>query len=215
MQISVDGFVATGFNDEQKWVTQAWDEIKQQVLELSDTADTEIIGRQLAVDYIPYWLDTFTKPYDPMYEVAKGFVAKTKIVFIKTLDKSEWENSFLAKGNLTDEVKVLKGQSGKNIIVYGGSSFVSALIKEQLIDEYHLFINPVVLGKGWRIFDHLENWQQLQLKKSMVYDCGIVLHCYEPKQMRGGFMVQFRQDGSQYCSDIANIENSDGKRINN
>lgn len=111
-----------------------------------------------------------------MYEVAKGFVAKTKIVFIKTLDKSEWENSFLAKGNLTDEVKVLKGQSGKNIIVYGGSSFVSALIKEQLIDEYHLFINPVVLGKGWRIFDHLENWQQLQLKKSMVYDCGIVLH---------------------------------------
>jgi len=124
-----------------------------------------------------------------MYEVAKGFVAKTKIVFIKTLDKSEWENSFLAKGNLTDEVKVLKGQSGKDIIVYGGSSFVSALIKEQLIDEYHLFINPGVLGKGWRIFDHLENWQQLQLKKSMVYDCGIVLHCYEPKQMRGGFMV--------------------------
>ena len=181
VQISVDGCVATGPNDEQKWVTWAWDEIKQYVLDLSDTADTEIIGRKLAVDYIPYWLDTFTKPGDPMYEVAKRFVAKRKIIFTKTLDKSEWENTHLAKGNLADEVKALKNQHGKDIIVYGGSSFVSALIKEQLIDEYHLFVNPVVLGRGWRIFDQIENWQQLQLKKSIVYKSGIVLHCYEPK----------------------------------
>ena len=183
MQISVDGFVATGPNDEQKWVTWAWDEIKQYVLDLSDTTDTEIIGRKLAVDYIPYWLDTFTKPTDLMYEAAKRFVTKKRIIFTKTLDKSEWENTDLAKGNLVDEVKNLKSQSGKDIIVYGGSSFVSALIKEQLIDEYHLFINPVVLGTGWRIFDQLENWQQLQLKKSKIYDSGIALHCYEPKQI--------------------------------
>lgn len=181
MQLSIDGFAAAGPNDEQKWVTWAWGEIKQYVLDLNDTADTEIIGRKLAVDYIPYWLDTFTKPEDPMYEVAKRFVNKKKIVFTKTLERSEWENTELAKGNLTDEVDKLKSQNGKDIIVYGGCSFVSALIKNGLIDEYHFFINPVALGTGWRIFDELKNWQKLKLKKCIAYDSGIVLLHYEKK----------------------------------
>ena len=65
MQVSLDGFNSTGPNDEQTWVTWAWDEIKQYVFDLADSTDTEIIGRKLAVDYIPYWLDTFTKHEDP------------------------------------------------------------------------------------------------------------------------------------------------------
>src|SRR5690606_20537743 len=111
MQISVDGFIATGPGDEQKWVTWAWDEIKQYVLDLADTADTEIIGRKLAVDYIPYWLDTFTKPNDPMYEASKQIVARKKIIFTKTLDNVAWENTELAKGDLAAEVNTLKNQS--------------------------------------------------------------------------------------------------------
>ena len=65
MQISVDGFVSTGPNDEQKWVTLVWDEIKQYVIELIDTTDTIVIGRQLAVDYIPHWQNVATKSDDP------------------------------------------------------------------------------------------------------------------------------------------------------
>ena len=179
MQVSVDGFVQYGENDEQKWVTWAWDEIKQYVLGLFDTGDTILIGRKLAVDYIPYWQDTFTKPDDPMFEVARRIVAAKKVVFTKTLDKSVWENTDLAKGNLTDEVNKLKSQSGKDIIVYGGSSFVSELIKAELIDEFHLFFNPVALGKGTPIFDKLENYRQLKLKESITYDCGIVMLNYE------------------------------------
>ena len=110
MQVSLDGFNSTGLNDEQKWVTWAWDEIKQYVFDLADSTDTEIIGRKLAVDYIPYWLDTFTKPEDPMYEVAKRFVSKKKIIFTKTLEKCEWDNTELAKGNLKDEVNNLKNE---------------------------------------------------------------------------------------------------------
>ena len=179
MQVSLDGFNSTGPNDEQKWVTWAWDEIKQYVFDLADSTDTEIIGRKLAVDYIPYWLDTFTKPEDPMYEVAKRFVSKKRIIFTKTLEKCEWDNTELAKGNLKDEVNNLKNQSGKDIIVYGGSSFVSALVKENLIDEYHLFVNPIALGRGVPIFDQLENWQQLKLKKSITCDSGIVILHYD------------------------------------
>lgn len=181
MQMSLDGFVSTGPNDEQKWVAWAWDEIKQYVFDLADLTDTEIIGRKLAVDYIPYWLGIFTKPEDPMYEVAKRFVARKKIIFTKTLGKSEWENTDLAKGNLVEEVKQLKEQNGKDIIVVGGSSFVSDLVKAGLIDEFHLFVNPVVLGKGVSIFDQLDNFRQMKLKKSITYKSGIILLNYELK----------------------------------
>ena len=181
VQMSIDGFVSTGPNDEQKWVTWAWDEIHPYVLGLLDSTDTILIGRKLAVDYIPYWQDVNTKPDDPMYEVAQRIVRAKKVVFTKTLDKSEWDNTELAKGDLADEIKKLKNQSGKDMIVYGGSSFVSAIIKEGLIDEFHLFVNPVALGHGGAIFEQLENIQQLKLKKSIVYDCGIVLMNYELK----------------------------------
>lgn len=179
MQVSLDGFNSTGSNDEQKWVTWAWDEIKQYVLDLADSADTEIIGRKLAADYIPYWQDTYTKPEDPMYEASKIKANQKKIVFTKTLETSEWENTELAKGNLAEEINFLKNQSGKDIIVYGGSSFVSALVKERLIDEFHLFINPVALGRGIPIFDQLEEWQHLILKKSITCDSGIVILHYD------------------------------------
>ncbi len=181
MQMSVDGFVSTGPNDEQKWVTWAWDEIKQYVLDLADSADTELIGRKLAVDYIPYWRNAFAKPEDLMYEVAKIKATQKKIVFTKTLEASEWENTELAKGNLVEEVDKLKCESGKNIVVYGGSSFVSALLKERLIDEIHFFVNPVALGRGVPVFSELEGWQALRLKKSITYDSGLVLLNYELK----------------------------------
>jgi dihydrofolate reductase len=186
--MSIDGFVSTGPNDEQKWVTWAWAEIRPHVLGLLDSTDTILIGRKLAVDYIPYWQEVNTQPDDPMYEVAQRIVRAKKVVFTKTLDKSEWDNTELAKGELADEIKKLKNQSGKDMIVYGGSSFVSAIIKEGLIDEFYLFVNPVALGHGEPIFDQLENIQQLKLKKSIVYDCGIVLMNYE---LRGLSPVNF------------------------
>ena len=179
MQISLDGFSSTGPNDEQKWVTWAWDEIKQDVLDLANSCDTELIGRKLAVDYIPFWTETLSQQESLMYEVAKIKSGQKKIVFTKTLDKSIWENTALAKGNLKDEVNNLKNQSGKDIIVYGGSSFVADLARERLIDEFHLFVNPVAIGQGVPIFDKLEEWQQLKLIKSKTFDCGIILLHYE------------------------------------
>jgi len=181
VQISIDGFVSTGPNDQQKWVTWAWDEIRPHVLGLLDSADTILIGRKLAVDYIPYWEDVNTKPDDQMHEVAQRIVRARKVVFTKTLDKSEWRNTELAKGNLADEIRKLKNEAGKDMVVYGGSSFVSAIINEGLVDEFYLFVNPVALGHGGPIFDRLENPQPMKLKESIVFNSGIVLLKYEPK----------------------------------
>ncbi|RPD42158.1 dihydrofolate reductase family protein [Chitinophaga barathri] len=181
VQISIDGFVSTGPNDEQHWVTWAWEEVRPHVLGLLPSSDTILIGRKLAIDYIPYWEEVNTRPDDPMHEVAEFIVAAKKVVFTKTLERSEWGNTTLAKGNLADEVKALKQQEGKDILAYGGSSFVSSLIREGLVDEFHLFVNPVALGKGEPIFSRLEDWQQMTLKETIVYPCGIVMLHYQPK----------------------------------
>lgn len=181
MQISLDGFNSIGTNDEQKWVTWAWDEIKQDVLNLANSCDTELIGRKLAVDYIPFWADTLTQPKSIMYEAAKIKAGQKKVVFTKTLDKSIWENTELAKGNLIDEITKLKNKSGKDIIVYGGSSFVADLVKENLIDEFYLFVNPIALGQGIPIFGKIKEWQQLKLIKSKTFESGIILLHYERK----------------------------------
>lgn len=179
MQISLDGFNSTGPNDEQKWVTWAWDEIKEYVLGLAESCDTELIGRKLAVDYIPFWIETLKQPESMLYEAAKIKAGQRKIVFSKTMDKSVWDNAELANGNFKDEVLNLKNQKGKDIIVYGGSSFVSSLIEEGLIDEFHFFINPIAIGKGESAFQKLLDWQPLKLVDSIKCNSGIVILHYE------------------------------------
>ncbi len=97
MQTSLDGFVSTGPNDEQPWVTWDLEGFKQYVIDLPYATDTIIMGRKLAIDYIPFWQHTLANPLDPMHEFAKRIVKARKIVFTKTLEKSVWDNTGLAK----------------------------------------------------------------------------------------------------------------------
>jgi dihydrofolate reductase len=140
------------------------------------------MGRKLALGFIPYWTNVVSNSDDPQFTFGKKMIDKPKIVFTKTLEKSEWANTKLAKGNMEEEITQLKKQQGKDIIVYGGSNFVSNLIERNLIDEYHLFINPVVLGNGMTIFKSLENKLKLKLIKTTTSTVGIVILCYQPIQ---------------------------------
>ena len=106
-----------------------------------------------------------------------------KVVFTKTLKKSQWANTDIATGYLTDEVIKLKNQKGKDIIVYGGASFDSSLIREGLIDEFHLLINPIAIGNGMTIFKDLNKIQKFNLVRSVTFDCGIVGLHYEPSRV--------------------------------
>jgi dihydrofolate reductase len=76
------------------------------------------------------------------------------------------------------EVLLCKGM----LIAYGGATFVSALIKHGLIDEFHLFVNPAAIGNGMAIFKELDSKQNLNLVKAIPFDCGIVVLNYEPKR---------------------------------
>ncbi len=180
VQMSVDGFVART-KGELDWMMWDWDdELKNYVIELTDSIDTILLGRKMTEGFVSHWSNVVKSPDDPSYSFAKIMVDTPKVVFSKTLNKSEWENTSIAKGDLVDEIKKLKNQKGKDIIVYGGASFVSSLIKEGLIDEYHLFINPSAIGKGMTIFNDVNSKLNLELVKSKAFDCGIVVNHYEP-----------------------------------
>lgn len=176
VQLTVDGYVA-GSNGEMDWVTFNWDDqLKNYVNEITEPVDCIVLGRKLAQGFIPHWAS------NPETEGAGKINSAKKVVFTKTLDQSEWDNTVLANGDLTEEITHLKNQNGGDIIAYGGATFVAALIKQGLIDEFHLFVNPTAIGNGLPIFNELAHNQPLILVKSVAFDCGIVVLHYEPNQ---------------------------------
>lgn len=183
MNTTVNGFVA-GPNGELDWMAMDWDDEAQNYFnEIHDPVDLILLGRKMTDGFIEYWTDVFNnQPDNPMFPIAKKMIETPKIVFTKTLEKSEWDNTTLAKGELTDEINALKNKSGKDIIVYGGAGFVTSLIREDLIDEYNLFINPAAIGKGMTIFDDLDKNFNLSLVKSKTFDNGKLALRYVPKR---------------------------------
>ena len=182
VQISLDGFVGRP-DGGQDWMTWNWSEdIKKYVVDLTNSVDTILLGRKMTDGFITHWEDFVkNKPNSEEYPFAKQMVDYDKVVFTKTLDKSNWENTTLSKGDITDEVNKIKKQNSKrDIVVYGGAGFVSSLIKNNLIDEYNLFINPTAIGKGLEIFKDVDSKLSLNLIKSTAFDCGIVVNQYQP-----------------------------------
>ena len=90
-----------------------------------------------------------------------------------------WKNVEVASEDLKLAITKLKEEDGRDIIAYGGSSFVSSLIRENLIDEYYLFVNPAVLGSGLPIFQSVERRLDLKLLECLCFDCGIGLLHYQ------------------------------------
>ncbi len=157
-------------------------DILEYIQGIAESVDTIIMGRKMVYEFIPYWTAVMDNPDDRWNAFAKKMIEIPKILFTKTLNKSEWINTELSKGNLKDEVTKLKNQKGKDILVYGGASFDSSLIKEKLIDEFYLFVNPIVLGNGKTIFRDSKGIQKLALIESKVFDCGLILLHYRVKQ---------------------------------
>jgi dihydrofolate reductase len=195
VQMTVDGFIA-GANGEMDWMVFDWDkEINQYVTKLTEPVDCIVLGRKLAQGFIPHWAEVAANPAAPEYTAGQKFAGTHKVVFTKTLDKSEWDNTVLAKGDLVEEIMSLKQQPGGDMIAYGGGTFVSNLIKANLIDEYYLLVNPAAIGKGMSIFGELENRLNLNLIKSVSFPCGIVVLYYEPgkssnqEEMQGGNLI--------------------------
>jgi dihydrofolate reductase len=179
MRISVDGFVAEP-NGGENWEIQANEKIWQIVNELPDSSDTLLIGRKMAENFILHF-ESY-EPENPKFTFAQKMVNIPKVIFSRTLDKSFGKNTSLANGELSEEIAKLKNQNGKDLLVYGGASFVSELIAGRHIDEFYLFVIPVMINKGMRIFDLLNHRQKLFLITATPYENGVTLLHYKLNQ---------------------------------
>lgn len=179
MQMTINGYVA-GPNGENDWMT--WnpdDEFMEFINSHFDSSDTLLLGRKMAGGFIKHWENALEK--NPATPFGKQIVETPKVVFTKTLDQATWHNTTLAKGNLAAEIAHLKNQDGKDIAVVGGAGLVSSLIKEGLIDEYHLIINPTAMGDGMTIFNSLDRIQKFTPIAAKLYSGGKAVLSYKPK----------------------------------
>ena len=175
MQITVDGFVA-GPEGQLDWMTWEMDErLIAFINHLTDTSDTILLGRKMTEGFVKYWEQVITQPDSPEYAFGQKMVGMPKVVFSRTVKSVDGQNVRVENGPLVDAVTQLKNREGKDIVVYGGATFVSSLIENKLIDELNLFVNPVAIGEGLRIFG---SRTALKLKASVAYASGIVVNTY-------------------------------------
>jgi len=148
---------------------------------LENLRDVDCIlhGRKTAEGFIPYWADVADNMNDPEHRLGKRFSQIPNVVFSNSLTTSQWNNTTILNGDLEDSIKTLKAKNGKDIIVYGGDSFVSSLIQHDLVDEIFLLVNPAGLGNGQRTFNPLNGDVKLKLNDCKCFDCGVVLLHYK------------------------------------
>jgi dihydrofolate reductase len=179
MQMTIDGFV-TGPNGEQDWVMLAGpDEFGlQKIIDLATSSDTLLLGRKMTTGFIDYWENVAdNQPNNPSLPLAQAIVNMRKIVFSHTHKTIAGRNVTVENGDLATAVKALKSEPGKDILVYGGASFASSLIDQNLVDEYFIITNPIAIGKGISIFN---DRKILKLESSITFKNGKVLHKYLP-----------------------------------
>jgi len=155
------------------------DELHEYFTELLRDSDIEIFGRNTYHLMYPYWHDVAINQSESKAtnEFARTFDLIPKIVFSTTLKSVEWKNTTLLRSNLQEEVLRLKQQPGKNISV-GGLNIASQLAQSGLIDEYHFLIQPIVAGKGPRLFESGKDFT-LELVGSKKFQSGVVALRYK------------------------------------
>lgn len=175
---SLDGFMA-GPNGEIDWFASIADrEFENYAVDLIRTVDTMLFGRVTYQLMESYWPKATTATDDQRIIDAMNNCAK--VVFSRTLDRADWKNSRLIKGDAAEEVPKLKALPGKDMVIYGSGGIVSALAEKGLIDDYRLFVVPVVLGRGKPLFNTTDGRIRLNLVETRRFPAGMVLLRYEP-----------------------------------
>jgi dihydrofolate reductase len=186
-QISIDGYIADE-NSATDWMIWDWgpnwnwdEDLQNYHTSLNKSVSNILISSQMAqAGFNAHWQKAAEDPTDARFDFASHIINSKKFVASRKLTKDiqipgGWNNSSVLKGNLEAEIEKLKNSNSGDIIVYGGAALVSSLINAGLIDEYHLIINPVALGKGLAIFKKQTN---LKLVNATPFKGGIVVSHY-------------------------------------
>lgn len=172
--VTLDGYFE-GPNKELDWHLVDEDFFEFAIEQLNEI-DTILFGRITYEMMESYWTTPSAIANDPI--IAGKMNNTFKIVFSKTLDKAEWNNTKLIKENISEEISKLKQQPGKDLIIFGSSNLSISLIDHELIDEFRIIISPVYLGKGKSLFTGIHDKLNLKLLKTKVFKSGNVLLYY-------------------------------------
>jgi dihydrofolate reductase len=189
--VTLDGYMV-GPDEDISWVIDQFDPEMQEDIaqDMSSDSDMFLLGRVTYEIFVAYWPDAV--PYDEGDElkpadgkedprIIRALNDFPKLVFSKTLKTSEWNNTRVVADGLEDEIRELKQQPGKAVNIQGSASIVQALGRADLIDEYHLYVHPVLLGDGKRLFGTGINRQDLELAKTKTYASGVIATSYRRK----------------------------------
>jgi dihydrofolate reductase len=174
--MTLDGYIAGQGGD------ISWHNVDEEFQELANAAsnsgNTLLFGRVTYELMAGFWPTPEAIRTDPV--VAAGMNKSEKIVFSRTLQKADWNNTRLVKDDMLAEVRKLKQGTGKDLTVLGSGSIVAQLAEEGLIDEYQVLLNPVVIGKGKTMFEGLKRRLALKLVRTRTFGNGNVLLTYVP-----------------------------------
>jgi dihydrofolate reductase len=184
MWVTLDGFIA-GPQGEMDWVGAFYDEtMGQYEYDLVSSADTLILGRETYQSFAGAWPGVPENPRASRGEVEYAHVlnAMRKIVFSRTLETADWQNSTLFREIVPEEIERIKQDQGRDLVIYGSASIVRAFTNASLIDEYQILVHPVVLGAGKPLFADLQGRVNLELLKTKTHPSGVVVLYYQPQK---------------------------------
>ncbi|WP_067481938.1 dihydrofolate reductase family protein [Actinomadura hibisca] len=173
LQTTADGYLS-GPNGELDWVAASWtDDISAHVEALWEPVDCIVLGRKLAEGFIPAWE---SGPEGETQEGIDKMNNTPKLVLSHSLTESPWKNATVTGGDLAEIVGKLKAQPGGDVMVAGGGSVARELIAKELLDEIHLFVNPVAIGEGVPVFPA----QRFRLADATPFECGVIAMHWQP-----------------------------------
>jgi dihydrofolate reductase len=179
MHVSLDGFVC-GPNGEMDWI-QLGDEMWDYVTDITNSADTALFGEVTYHMMEDYWPTAAQKPGASKHDIdhAKWVNNASKIVFSKMLQEVHWDGTRIVRNHIAEEMRKLKEQPGKNLLMLGSPGLAHSFMELGLIDEYRININPVVIGAGKALFKNIKEKMNLKLAGEKTFSTGVVALHYE------------------------------------
>jgi dihydrofolate reductase len=185
VHVSLDGFVASTAKGPAGlgWISRSADLFEYVEKRIQQT-DTALYGRTTFEMMESYWPNAAdgpdASPHD--HEHSRWYKSARKVVLSKTLSEKNHVNTQIIRSNLSDEINKLKHSSGSEILMFGSPSATHALMAENLIDGYWLFVNPILLGQGIPLFKNINDQTALALVSTNIFPSGVVCLQYDVKR---------------------------------
>ncbi|OAH12657.1 dihydrofolate reductase family protein [Streptomyces jeddahensis] len=177
MSVSLDGFME-GPDGEIDWHLVD-DELHSHFNEQLAAMGAFLDGRVSHELMAEFWPTADSDPTSsaPMVEFARIWRDMPKIVYSRTLERADW-NTTIVRDVVVDEVMALKAQPGGDLAL-GGAGLAASFMEHDLIDEYRLYVHPVLLGRGKRLFEQADTMTRLRLVETRTFGNGVVLLRYQ------------------------------------